>query len=80
MDRKGLLGALGAIVMGLVVSWSDAQTSAFSYQGVLTDQSMSADGVYDLRFSLYSSSLRWFSRSLSPAKRSPTRLRTGAAS
>ena len=42
----GILLACGAVSI-------NAQTSAFTYQGNLTDSSMSANGVYDFQFQLY---------------------------
>ena len=44
----GILLACGAVSM-------NAQTSAFTYQGNLTDSSLAANGVYDFQFQLYNS-------------------------
>ena len=42
-----------ALVFVLFVATAESQTTAFTYQGRLTDSSMAANGVYDFQFSLY---------------------------
>ena len=52
---RGLRGAAAAGVLALALAGpASAQTTAFTYQGQLTDQGNPAAGSYDVRFTLHS--------------------------
>lgn len=54
MSRMMLMVWSVFVVLMGVVGGAGAQTASFSYQGVLNDGVMAADGSFDFRFSLYS--------------------------
>ena len=41
------------LLLSIVITSSQAQSTAFTYQGRLTDSGASANGNYDLRFALF---------------------------
>jgi hypothetical protein len=52
-NRKAfLLGAVGTVVL-MLAGAARAQTTAFTYQGKLTDNGNPANGSYDLQFALF---------------------------
>ena len=52
--KASLVHCWAAVLLGLAVTTGlQAQTTAFTYQGILTEQGMPATGFYDLSFALF---------------------------
>jgi len=56
-EQKLRLALLSCLVSLFCCSWALAQTTAFTYQGRLTDGHTQANGPYQMEFTLYSSAL-----------------------
>jgi hypothetical protein len=54
--ETGKLVAIAFIVSAILVGTMQGQTSSFTYQGKLTDNSLAANGTYQMQFGLYDAS------------------------